>query len=300
VGSVAAGVISDDCYGQRLPLRSSPGHQGLSFRLRVRVSWALVVGPWCGIIPTRETPDAMRQVALSRRALRRVGLRPEGALSEKVFGQVVELQVVDTDRYGRTVAKVYRDGRDVNRELVREGHAWVYRKYLRDPTLLEDERRAQEAKAGIWGLPEAQRVPPWDWRHGGRLDRCNRESRQPGPGSPAGRSGTAGRWAPATKRRGARALDDVVIGPASTSRAAGSIGSMGMATVSSVSRSVGRCRSLCLWYSRMSGGSTRISSKPIPQAGTVQIASQLSKGGAGPGAAIAFRGVREGPWFQRR
>jgi endonuclease YncB( thermonuclease family) len=38
-----------------------------------------------------------------------------------VFGQVVELQVVDTDRYGRTVAKVYRDGLDINREMVREG-----------------------------------------------------------------------------------------------------------------------------------------------------------------------------------
>src|SRR3990172_9348272 len=41
--------------------------------------------------------------------------RSKQALSDKVFGQVVELQVVDTDRYGRTVAKGYRDGRDMNR-----------------------------------------------------------------------------------------------------------------------------------------------------------------------------------------
>jgi endonuclease YncB( thermonuclease family) len=66
-----------------------------------------------------------------------------------------------------TVAKVYCDGRDINREMVREGHAWVYRKYLRDATLLEDERQAREAEAGLWALPEAQRVPPWEWRHGG-------------------------------------------------------------------------------------------------------------------------------------
>jgi len=59
--------------------------------------------------------------------------RTKQALSAKVFGQVVDLQIVDTDRYGRTVAKVFRDGRDINREMVREGHAWVYRKYLRDP-----------------------------------------------------------------------------------------------------------------------------------------------------------------------
>jgi len=54
-----------------------------------------------------------------------------------------------------------------NREMVREGHAWVYRKYLRDKTLLEDEAHAREAGAGLWGLPESQRVPPWEWRKGG-------------------------------------------------------------------------------------------------------------------------------------
>jgi len=93
--------------------------------------------------------------------------RAKQALSDKVFGQIVALQAVDTDRYGRTVAKVYRNGRDINREMVREGHAWVYRKHLRDPSLLEDERRAQEARAGVWSLPEAQQVPPWTWRQGG-------------------------------------------------------------------------------------------------------------------------------------
>lgn len=44
--------------------------------------------------------------------------RAKKALSTKVFGPVVELQVVDTDRYGRTVAEVYSDGRD------REAQVW--------------------------------------------------------------------------------------------------------------------------------------------------------------------------------
>jgi len=84
---------------------------------------------------------------------------------------------VDTDRYGRTVAKVYRDGRDINREMIREGHAWVYRKYLRDPSLLEDERQAREARAGVWGLPVYRR--PSRSRHGsggraGPRSRCDR------------------------------------------------------------------------------------------------------------------------------
>ena len=51
------------------------------------------------------------------------------------------------------------ENRHINRELVREGHAWVYRKYLTDDSLLEDEAQAREAKIGLLGLPEAQRVP---------------------------------------------------------------------------------------------------------------------------------------------
>jgi len=109
--------------------------------------------------------------------------RANNALSDEVFGHVVELQVVDTDRYGRTVAKVYLDGRDINREMVREGHAWVYRKYVRDPTLLEDEQKARDAERGLWALPEAQRVPSWEWRHGGLAQPVQPREVEPNPTS---------------------------------------------------------------------------------------------------------------------
>jgi endonuclease YncB( thermonuclease family) len=65
------------------------------------------------------------------------------------------VRVVDTDRYGRTVGHVYVEERHINRELVREGHAWVYRKYLQDETLLDDEAHARENEMGLWGLPES-------------------------------------------------------------------------------------------------------------------------------------------------
>ncbi len=93
------------------------------------------------------------------------GTRAKQALSQKIFGRVVELHVGFTDIYGRTVAHVRGDGRDINREMVREGHAWVYRKWMHDQTLLDDEAHARGTGAGLWGLPEAERVPPWDWRH---------------------------------------------------------------------------------------------------------------------------------------
>ena len=43
---------------------------------------------------------------------------------------------VAVDRYKRIVGRVYVDGVDVNRELVRGGYAWVYRKYSNDAELL--------------------------------------------------------------------------------------------------------------------------------------------------------------------
>ena len=52
----------------------------------------------------------------------------------------------------------------------------MYRKYLEDKTLLDDETHARENKLGLWSLPEAQRVPPWEWRRGKREPRLKPEN----------------------------------------------------------------------------------------------------------------------------
>lgn len=94
------------------------------------------------------------------------GQHAKQALSDLTFGKQVRVVVQDTDKYGRTVGRVYVGGLDVNAELVKRGAAWVYRQYSRDPSLLVLEQQARAAKRGLWGLPEAQRCAPWDWRHG--------------------------------------------------------------------------------------------------------------------------------------
>ena len=92
-----------------------------------------------------------------------------------VSGKYVRLEPRGTDRYGRTLARVYVADLDVNSEMVRRGAAWVYRKYLHDQRLpgLEQEARAQ--KRGLWALPAGERVPPWVWRH------SHPRSHSPGP-----------------------------------------------------------------------------------------------------------------------
>jgi len=97
------------------------------------------------------------------------GKRAKQTLIEKIAGHVVRVETKFNDRYGRRVRHVVYSGRDINRELVREGHAWVYRHWLRDETLLDDEAHARGVRAGLWSLPESQRVPPWEWREAHRV-----------------------------------------------------------------------------------------------------------------------------------
>ncbi len=64
------------------------------------------------------------------------GTKAKEALSELAFGKQARVVEVTKDRYGRIVGRVYMDGVDVNRELVAQGFAWVYRKYSNDAELL--------------------------------------------------------------------------------------------------------------------------------------------------------------------
>ena len=94
------------------------------------------------------------------------GQRAKQALSDLAYNKQARVVVQDTDRYGRTVGRVYMGSVDVNAEMVKQGAAWVYRQYLKDQSLLALEQQAKAAKRGLWGLPEAERCPPWDWRKG--------------------------------------------------------------------------------------------------------------------------------------
>jgi endonuclease YncB( thermonuclease family) len=88
------------------------------------------------------------------------------ALRGMVLDRKLRIVVLDVDRYERKVARAYRtaDGVDINAELVRRGHVWVYRRHVRDTSLYDLERDARDRKLGIWALPEADREPPWRWR----------------------------------------------------------------------------------------------------------------------------------------
>lgn len=71
----------------------------------------------------------------------------------------VRLAVRRKDRYKRLIALVYRDGRNGNRWMVRQGHAWHDDRYPNDPVPGRLERQADRR---LWAA--ADPMPPWDWR----------------------------------------------------------------------------------------------------------------------------------------
>ena len=80
------------------------------------------------------------------------------------IGSRVEVEEIDRDRYGRTVAIVSRGGDTVQAALLRAGLAWVYERYYRErggnwPRIEAD---AKAARRGLW--KDEEPTPPWVWR----------------------------------------------------------------------------------------------------------------------------------------
>jgi micrococcal nuclease len=94
------------------------------------------------------------------------GTKSRQHLAGLVFGKDVRVIPRDTDRYGRTVAQIEVDGRDVSIDMVRAGLAWWFERYApKDGQLRTTEQSAKGAKLGLWGDPRA--IPPWEWRRFG-------------------------------------------------------------------------------------------------------------------------------------
>jgi micrococcal nuclease len=84
-------------------------------------------------------------------------------LGELCENNEIRVEITDTDRYGRSIAKSYLpDGRELGHEMVKAGMAWHYKKYSNDEVLAQLEHDAQKAGVGLWSLnnPEA----PWEHR----------------------------------------------------------------------------------------------------------------------------------------
>jgi len=86
------------------------------------------------------------------------------AFKKALTNDTVGIEVLDKDRYGRTIARVYVNSVSMNRYLVESGNCWIYPKYAKDQKLFALQDAAKSTGKGLWQLPESERVPPWEWR----------------------------------------------------------------------------------------------------------------------------------------
>ncbi len=95
------------------------------------------------------------------------GERAKQALEAMALGREAACEVVDTDRYGRSVAHCTVADTDVNERMVLTGNAVEYRRYS-NGAFTAAERRAKAAKAGIWS---GRFTMPEEWRREHRAER---------------------------------------------------------------------------------------------------------------------------------
>lgn len=116
-------------------------------------------------IDAPETPKINRKTGMIGKPGQSYGNDAWRALDNKVYRQRVRVEIRDVDKYDRLVSVVWIGSRDINREMVAEGWAWAYRKYLDRPhasDYMGAEERARARRLGLWR--DANPRPPWEFR----------------------------------------------------------------------------------------------------------------------------------------
>jgi endonuclease YncB( thermonuclease family) len=90
------------------------------------------------------------------------GPKAREVLMKKILARTVTVKPTGTDKYGRTLAVVWIDDRNINLEMVAEGWAWHFKKYSQDTALAAAENNARTQRRGLWA--DANPESPWDWR----------------------------------------------------------------------------------------------------------------------------------------
>ena len=84
-------------------------------------------------------------------------------------GEVVEVNVVDTDHYGRIVGRVIADGTNLGASLAYSGYAWHDQRHAPGSSQIKEaEQAARKEGRGLWSQEEP--TPPWEYRNGSTVD----------------------------------------------------------------------------------------------------------------------------------
>jgi len=90
------------------------------------------------------------------------GQSARNALVDRLAGRRVRVAGTARDQHGRLLGTLWLEDRNLNRELVAEGHAWVFDGFAPDPDLVAAEEAARRARRGLWSADHP--VSPSRWR----------------------------------------------------------------------------------------------------------------------------------------
>lgn len=91
------------------------------------------------------------------------GQKAKQYTSTLCFGKEVRVEETGKDRYGRTLAFIYIGNTCINKELLRAGMAWHFKKYNSNSELNRLESAARSKKVGLWS--QSSPIPPWEFRN---------------------------------------------------------------------------------------------------------------------------------------
>jgi endonuclease YncB( thermonuclease family) len=90
------------------------------------------------------------------------GRESRATLDRKLVGRRVRVEGRARDQHGRLLGTLWIDDRDINREMVLDGQAWVFGGFAPDEELLAAEADARKGRRGLWS--DSRPVSPAEWR----------------------------------------------------------------------------------------------------------------------------------------
>ena len=82
--------------------------------------------------------------------------------SDLIYGKRIQYYKINSDQYGRIIAKVYYDNKYLSEEIIKSGFGWWYFKYSNNKKLGLLETKAKMLKRGLWS--DHNPISPWTFR----------------------------------------------------------------------------------------------------------------------------------------
>lgn len=72
-------------------------------------------------------------------------------LEKRILNKNVDVKVINEDKYGRKVGKVFYKNKDINLEMIKTGNAWFYEYHAKkEKEYRKASKSVQEQKLGLW------------------------------------------------------------------------------------------------------------------------------------------------------